>query len=127
VGSPEGGPVVAVVDDDPSVVRSLRSLLLSSGFRVHAFQSGAALLAFPDLARTHCLVIDVNMPGMTGWEVVSRLNAAHPTMPFVVLTATEDHEVTTRMMERGAVACLRKPASGAELLGAIRTALRSRP
>jgi FixJ family two-component response regulator len=123
-GSSAEAPIVAVVDDDPSVLRSLRSLLLSSGFRVQAFQSGAAFLASPELARIDCLILDVHMPGMSGWNVVSQLHTIRPIIPFIVLTATADHEVAARMMKEGAVACLRKPASGGELLGAVRTALR---
>jgi FixJ family two-component response regulator len=123
--SPAEPPLVAVVDDDPSVLRSLRSLLLSSGCRVQTFQSAAAFLASAEGTETSCLVLDLSMPGMTGSDLVSHLIATHRLVPFVVLTAVADPEERERMMQKGAVACFRKPASGTELLKAIRTALTS--
>ncbi len=117
--------LVSVVDDDPSVLRSLRALLLSSGFRVQTFSSAAAFLASEEAADTSCLVLDLSMPGMTGAELVSHLQTSRRPLPFVVLTAGADPEETERMMRNGAVAFLRKPASGPELLKAVRTALSS--
>jgi FixJ family two-component response regulator len=116
-------PLVAVVDDDTSVLRSLRSLLLSGGFRVQTFQSAGAFLASAEAAETSCLVLDLSMPGMTGADLVSHLIATRRPVPFVVLTAAADPEETERMMQKGAVAFLRKPASGPELLRVIRSAL----
>jgi FixJ family two-component response regulator len=119
--------MVAIVDDDLSVQRSLRSLMLSSGFRVQAFPSGAEFLAWSKLAETSCLILDLTMPEMSGSQVISHLRAMKQLMPFVVLTAAADQgEVRQQMIENGAIACLRKPAAGPELLGAIRTALRTR-
>jgi FixJ family two-component response regulator len=116
-------PLVAVVDDDPSVLRSLRSLLLSSGFRVQTFQSAAAFLASAQTTAAGCLVLDLSMPGMTGSDLVSHLGRTCRPVPFVVLTAVADPAEKERMLQSGAVAFLRKPASGPELLRAIRSAL----
>jgi FixJ family two-component response regulator len=121
--SPAEPPIVAVVDDDPSILRSLRSLLLSSGFRALTFQSAAAFLESADAAATGCLVLDLSMPGMTGPELVAHLTAVGRPIPFVVLTAVADPEQKARMIQGGAVAFLRKPTSGPELLGAIRSAV----
>jgi FixJ family two-component response regulator len=123
--SPAEPPLVAVVDDDPSILRSLRSLLLSSGLRVQTFQSAAAFLASAEAAATGCLVLDLSMPGMTGADLVSQLTMTGRPVPFVVLTAVADPEERERMTQNGAVAFLRKPASGQELLRAIRGALSS--
>jgi FixJ family two-component response regulator len=116
-------PLVAVVDDDPSMLRSLRSLLLSSGFRVETFDSAAAFLACGEAAAMSCLVLDLSMPGMTGPELIANLAAASRPVRFVVLTAVADPEQKARMMQSGAVAFLRKPTSGPELLRAIRSAV----
>jgi FixJ family two-component response regulator len=118
-------PLVSVVDDDPSVLRSLRSLLLSSGFRVQTFQSAAAFLASEEAADTSCLVLDLSMPGMTGLELALHLKTSRRPLPFVVLTAGADPEERERMTRNGAVAFLRKPASGPELLKAVRAAVNS--
>jgi FixJ family two-component response regulator len=120
---PAEPPLVAVVDDDPSILRSLRSLLLSSGFRVQTFQSAASFLASAEAAAAGCLVLDLSMPGMTGADLVAHLYGTCRAVPFVVLTAIADGEEKDRMMKNGAVAFLRKPTSGPELLRAIRTAL----
>ena len=117
-------PLVAVLDDDPSVLRSLQSLLASSGFRVQAFSSGSHLLAWADIAEARCLIVDLAMPEMSGLEVVTRLRATRRLMPFVVLTASAEHaDVRSEMLANGARACLRKPMSGPELLRAVEKAL----
>lgn len=116
-------PLVAVVDDDRSILRSLESLLLSSGFRVRTFDSAAAFLASAEATATSCLVLDLSMPGMTGPELVAHLAAANRPVPFVVLTAVADPEQKARVMQSGAVAFLRKPTAGPELLRAIRSAV----
>jgi FixJ family two-component response regulator len=126
--SPEEVPFVSVVDDDPSVRRSLRSLLLSSGFRGKAFASGAAFLAAPELAETRCLILDLAMPEMSGPELVCELRATRRLMPYVVLTASgvSDH-ATNQLWAGEAVAWLKKPASGSELLDSIRIAVTKDP
>jgi FixJ family two-component response regulator len=123
--SAEDPPLVAVVDDDPSVLRSLSSLLLSSGFRVKTFQSAESFLASGGPAGTSCLVLDLSMPGMTGAELISHLKATDRPVPFVVLTAIADSQETERMAQNGAATVLRKPASGQQLLRAVRSALSS--
>jgi FixJ family two-component response regulator len=116
-------PLVSVVDDDASILRSLRSLLLSSGFRVQIFSSAAAFLASEEAAASSCLVLDLSMPGMTGPDLVAHLAATNRPVPFIVLTAVADAEERERMLQIGAAAFLRKPTSGTELLRAIRSAL----
>jgi FixJ family two-component response regulator len=117
-------PLIAVVDDDAPVRRALSSLLQSSGFRVSAFPSAAAFLAWPELAEAGCLILDLAMPEMSGSELVSHLRATQQCVPFVVLSASADNaRLRSQMIDSGAVACLRKPASGSELLAAVRRAV----
>ena len=94
---------------------------------MQTFQSAAAFLASAEATEAGCLVLDLSMPGMTGSELALHLRATHRALPLVVLTAVADPEETEKMMQNGAVACLRKPASGPELLRAIRTALEGAP
>jgi len=83
---PASGHVVAVVDDDPGILRSLASLLESADYRVRLFASGAALLDSSCLAEIDVLVSDIDMPGVDGFELLRQLHAARPDLPVVLIT-----------------------------------------
>ena len=118
--------LVSVVDDDESVRESLPDLLRELGFAVQAFSSAEAYLASEFVESTHCLLIDVAMPGMTGPDLQRELTLRHQATPIVFITAHEDEAVRQRLLDRGATECLFKPFSEAALLGALRAALRGR-
>ena len=115
-------PVVSVVDDDASLRRSLRNLLLSVGFRVHTFASAEEFLGSGERENTGCLVLDLGMTGMSGLDLLRHLAAAGSRFPVVVLTARGDEETRQRSLRAGAVALLKKPFDGDALLDAIRAA-----
>ena len=85
-------PLVAIVDDDPSVCRALKRLVLSLGVLAETFSSGEAFLkyleAIPSRA-TSCVILDVQMPGLSGLDVLERLRALHLSLPAIVITAHE--------------------------------------
>jgi FixJ family two-component response regulator len=119
--------MIHVVDDDPAVVRALKRLLRSWGMQVCTFTSGADFLATLDASPgADCSVIDVQMPGMTGLEVLDRLNAAGLDLPVVFMTAHETEGVEEQAMRAGAVGFLRKPFADEKLIELIRTAVRRR-
>jgi FixJ family two-component response regulator len=115
--------MVSIVDDDPSLRRSVRNLLTSVGFRVQAFASAEEFLESPQRANTGCLVLDLRMAGMTGLELLKHLGATGSRIPVVILTAHGDDEARQRALQAGAVAFLGKPFHGDALLDAVRTAL----
>jgi FixJ family two-component response regulator len=115
--------VVSVVDDDASLRRSVRNLLMSVGFHVETFASAEAFLASFHRENTGCLVLDVRMPGMSGLALLAHLTARGSRIPAVILTAHGDDETRERSMQAGAVAFFRKPFQGDALLRAVRTAL----
>jgi FixJ family two-component response regulator len=115
-------PVVSVVDDDASLRRSLRNLLLSAGFRVDTFASAEEFLRSAEPESTGCLVLDLRMTGMSGLDLLRHLAAAGSRVPVVVLTARGDAETRRRSLQAGAVAFLAKPFAGDALLDAIRAA-----
>lgn len=116
-------PVISVVDDDASLRRSLKNLLLSVGFRVETFASAEEFLRSADRGRIGCLVLDLRMTGMGGLDLVRCLAVEGSRIPVVVLTALGDDETRRRSLEAGAVAFLRKPFASKALLDAIRAAL----
>jgi len=116
--------VISVVDDDESLRRSLRNFLRSVGFRVETFASAEEFLTSAQRETTGCLVLDLRMTGMSGFDLLRHLAAAKVRVPAVILTAHGDQEIRQRCLAAGAVAFLDKPFRGDALLDAVQTALR---
>jgi FixJ family two-component response regulator len=115
--------MVFVVDDDPSVRRSLTRLLVSAGHTVEAFASAKEFLARAPHAGPSCLVLDMRMPGVTGLELQQTLAATGRRMGIVFLTGHVDVPTSVTAMKRGAADLLTKPVDDEDLLAAIRRAL----
>jgi FixJ family two-component response regulator len=115
--------LIAVVDDDESVRESLPDLLREFGFAVQAFASANAFLASGDIAATHCLILDIAMPGMCGPELQRELQRRGHHIPVIFITAHGDAADRPRLIRQGAVDCLLKPFSEAALLRALSAAL----
>jgi FixJ family two-component response regulator len=119
--------MIHIVDDDPAVARALKRLLRSWGMNVRSFSSGADFLAALDASPdADCSVIDVQMPGMTGLEVLDRLQAAGLDVPVVFMTAHETEGAEEQAMRTGAIGFLRKPFADEKLIELIQTAVRRR-
>jgi FixJ family two-component response regulator len=116
--------VIAVVDDDVSVRESLPDLLRSFGFDVAPFASAKAFLESDGRDSTDCLILDVTMPGMTGPQLQEELIRLQSHIPIVFITAHFDDRVIPLLLERGAIACLRKPLTEAALLEAVNAAFK---
>jgi FixJ family two-component response regulator len=114
---------VSIVDDDASVRRALRNLLRSEGFRAETFESADAFLRSGHREATGCLVLDLQMPGMSGIDLLKQLTASGPRIPVIVLTAHGGDQARERSLRAGAVAFIEKPFQSEALLGAIRRAL----
>lgn len=124
---PAGSPSrVALIDDDASIRRAVTSLLESAGFEVQAFASAEAFLG-DDTSRAQCLLLDVELPGMTGFELLEGLRAADSHVPVVMLTAHAGPEARRRAAELGAFAFIGKPMDPNAVIGAIQHALRPGP
>jgi FixJ family two-component response regulator len=115
--------LVSVVDDDESVRESLPDLLRSFGLEAQPFASAEEFLASESLPHTGCLVLDVAMPGMTGLELQLELTRRVHDIPIVFITAHSVERVRPQVLMRGAVACLFKPFSETDIVGAVHTAL----
>ena len=115
--------VIAVVDDDESLRRSVGNFLRSAGFRVETFASAEDFLGSARRESAGCLVLDVRMTGMSGLDLLRHLAAGNARVPAVVLTAHGDEDIRQRCLGAGAVAFLDKPFHAEALLDAVQTAL----
>jgi FixJ family two-component response regulator len=120
---PDTRPLISVVDDDESVRESLPDLLNEFGYSVRAFSSPLEFLASDALEQTRCLILDVAMPGMTGIELQAELKQRDSQIPIIFITATRDETIRARVVELGAVACLTKPFTEADLLEELRSVI----
>jgi FixJ family two-component response regulator len=119
--------LVAVVDDEESVRKALHRLMMSAGLSVETFASGAAFLESLDAQRFACVVLDLHMPGVSGFEVQSRLAQANDKLPLIFITGNHTEETKQRVTKAGAAAYLLKPVDDELLLAAVAAAIGSPP
>src|SRR5262249_42905915 len=115
--------VVGVVDDDPAVRNSLKFSLEIEGFVVRAYADAKALLNEGELSRFNCLVVDQNMPGTSGLELVGELRRQDVLVPVILITSHPPKVLVTRAGEAG-VPIVEKPLLGNALLEKIRDVTR---
>src|SRR2546421_6216705 len=116
--------LVTIVDDDESVRESLPDLLRELGFAAQAFSSAEEFLASDAVGQTRCLILDIAMPGMTGYDLQRELTRRRHETPVVFITAHGDENLRPRVLEDGVVECLLKPFSETALLVGVNDSLR---
>jgi FixJ family two-component response regulator len=116
-------PLLAVVDDDADVRVALTRLVSSAGFNVETFASGAEFLRSVQDHEPDCVVLDLHMPEMTGFDVQGALADGHPAVPVVVMTGHDTPESRARAVRMGAKVYLCKPINDEALLAAIGNAI----
>jgi FixJ family two-component response regulator len=114
---------VSVIDDDESIRESLPHLLEKFGFVVRAFSSAEEYLRSSEVSQSKCVILDINMPGMSGPDLLQELKRLGWGTPVIFITAQRDEDVRSQVLAQGAIACLFKPFSGKALRAAIDTAL----
>ncbi|HKZ05215.1 MAG TPA: response regulator [Methylomirabilota bacterium] len=119
--------LVSVVDDDASVRRALRRLIQQAGFEVQTFASGAEALAENPARPAACLVVDVYLGDMTGFELQRVLAERGVNVPTIFITAHDDAATTEAARRARVFAYLHKPIDGDSLLGAISDAVATHP
>jgi FixJ family two-component response regulator len=120
---PNSGPIVAIVDDDEAVGNAIEVLMRSIGLVARAFSSGEEFLRSPELSRTGCLVVDFDMPRMSGLDLHNNLSRSGNEIPTVLITAYPSDDVRARALRAGIICYLPKPFDENDLLNCIRTAL----
>ena len=115
--------LVAIVDDDESVQRSLQDLIESDGLSTLCFDSAEQFLDSETRDKAACLIADIRMPGMSGLELQAKLKARGCRIPIIFITAHGDSAMRTLAMDEGAVEFLTKPFNDAVLLEVVNSAL----
>jgi FixJ family two-component response regulator len=117
-------PVISIIDDDTSVRVAANRLVRSLGYVAHTFASAKDFLQSPNVDDTWCVIADVQMPGMSGVELQSLLNAQGRDVPMIFITAFPEESIRTRALEGGAIGFLSKPFDGQVLIECIDCALK---
>ena len=119
----EAEPTVFVVDDDPSVRRSMERLVRSIGFNVQTFATAKEFTERARVESPSCLVLDVQLPGPSGLDLQRELVRAGVRIPIIFITGRGSIPMSVRAMKEGAVEFLTKPTRSRDLLAAIRAAI----
>jgi FixJ family two-component response regulator len=120
---PPSDALIAVVDDDPSVRESLESLIRSAGLRVEAFASAQEFLGRPQGDAPSCLVLDLQLPGLSGLDLQKQLAEVNLEIPIVFITGHGNVPASVQAMKAGALEFLTKPFAEEDLLRAIEQAI----
>ncbi|MBI1370982.1 MAG: response regulator [Planctomycetes bacterium] len=115
-------PIIYLVDDDPSVLRALRRLLVIAGHNVQTFDSPQRFLDEHDATVHGCAILDLSMPQLTGLDLQRELAARGCTLPIIFLTGRGDIPSSVKAMRAGAVDFLTKPVHDEDLIAAVHRA-----
>ena len=115
---------IGIIEDDASFRRALERLLRASGLEAHTFASAEEFLESAVPESHACLILDLNLPGMSGFELVDRLSAAAPSRPVIFITAQDEESLRERASLIPNSAYLRKPFVGSVLLETMHALLK---
>jgi len=113
---------VYVVDDDESVCRAIKILLVAFGFEVKTFSSPEMFFSAVPNSLKGCLVLDIHMPGMDGWEAIKKLIKSGATRPVIIITADKNGGLEEEAIRAGARGFLHKPFNDQSLINLINEA-----
>jgi FixJ family two-component response regulator len=116
-------PRISVVDDDEPIREALKSLMRAAQFNVHSFASAEEFIASKRLNETDCLILDVYLPGMNGFELQEYLKTNRHDIPIIFITAHADEASRQRALNGGAVDLLAKPVRRDTLFKSIQSAV----
>ena len=116
--------VISVVDDDASVRVATNNLLSSHGYLVDTFASAEEFLQSARLSDSSCVIADVQMPAMSGLDLLSHVRAQGYVAPFIFITAFPEDSVRARALKAGAICFLAKPFAGPALIDCVETVMK---
>ncbi len=115
--------IVAVVDDDPSVLRATGDLSNALGFLTKVFASAQEFLDQGAATQVDCLLLDIDLGGMSGFDLQRQLKISGSTLPIIFMTALDDEGTRVQAQKAGCIAFLRKPYSARQLVDALEKAV----
>jgi FixJ family two-component response regulator len=124
---PEPRHLVTVVDDEESVCKAVRRLIMAWGMRAQTLSSGQALLDSFAAERPDCVLLDLHMPGLSGMDVLRALAGAGESVPVIVITGRDEPASRALCLSAGAVAYMTKPLDHWKLLKTIEEAVGAVP
>jgi FixJ family two-component response regulator len=118
--------VISVIDDDASVRAATNNLLSSRGYLVHTFASAEEFLQSACLNDSSCVIADVQMPAMSGLDLLTHMRIQGYTVPFIFITAFPEESIRARALKAGAICFLAKPFAGPALIQCLEASLNQR-
>jgi FixJ family two-component response regulator len=115
---------IYILDDDESVLRSLKLLMVSYGFAVDVFTSAEDFFSAVPNSAPGCLILDIHMAGANGWDTMQRLTKTGSTLPVIVITGDKDDSFKEKALKAGAVGFLLKPFEDHHLLHMVNQAFK---
>jgi FixJ family two-component response regulator len=116
--------VIAVIDDDEAVRNAVRVVLEAASFTTRSFGSAEQFLESGAVLQTACVVTDIQMTGLSGFELKAKLAEDAPLVPFIFITAFGDERTRSEATAAGAIAFLKKPFTDSALIEAVQKALK---
>ena len=116
---------VVVVEDDPSMRRAIERILRAGGYETFMFDSAEATLEADALVSADCLILDINLPGMSGFELFEYLRPTGGAIPTILITAHDEPAYRDKAMKLGAISYHLKPFLGRVLLDSVDEALQT--
>jgi FixJ family two-component response regulator len=116
-------PVISIVDDDEFVRDGVRDLVRSLGYSAHAYASAEECLMSNDFWDSSCLIVDIQMPGMSGTDLQAKLIASGNVIPIIFMTAFPDQKMCRRLLDAGASGYLQKPFDDKSFVQCLEKAL----
>jgi two-component system response regulator FixJ len=113
---------IYIVDDDASVCRALKILLVAFGFEVNTFPSAETFFSAVPNSMKGCLILDIHMPGLDGWETLKRMIKSRAKRPVIIISADKNGGLKERALKTGALGFLQKPFNDQALVDLINLA-----
>ena len=113
---------IFIVDDDESVCRALKLLMMTYGFAVETFFSGKKFFSAVKNSTPGCLVLDIHMPELSGWDIKKKLVESGSNRSVIIITADKEEGLNERALKAGALGSLQKPFNDQELVNLINLA-----